>query len=100
MPDNNLFGVDFIARCIAGEGLETANKRQWKLQAGPRILLSDNPETQTTTISATGDDITVDDALSTTSENPVQNKVITNELLTKPTCVLPNGTKVNNQNIM
>lgn len=97
---NEDFGIDFIARCIAGEGLETANKRQWKLQAGPRILLNDNPETQITTISATGEDITVDDALSTTSENPVQNKVITNELLTKPTCVLPDGTKVNNQKIM
>jgi hypothetical protein len=100
MPDNNIFGVDFIARCLAGEGLETANKRQWKLQAGPRIILSDNPATQTTTISATGDDITVDDELSLTSENPVQNKVITDALRYKPDTVISNGTKVANQKIM
>lgn len=100
MPDNNIFGVDFIARCLAGEGLETANKRQWKLQAGPRIILSDNPATQTTTISATGDDITVDDELSLTSENPVQNKIITDALRYKPDTVISNGTKVANQKIM
>lgn len=34
-------------------------------------------------ISLDGDAVTVDDALSTTSENPVQNKVITNTLSTK-----------------
>ena len=100
MPDNNIFGVDFIARCLAGEGLETANKRQWKLQAGPRIILSDNPATQTTTISATGDDITVDDELSLVSENPVQNKVITDALRYKPDTVINGGTKVANQKIM
>ena len=100
MPDNNIFGVDFIARCLAGEGLETANKRQWKLLAGPRIILSDNPVTQETTISATGDDITVDSELSLTSENPVQNKVITDALRYKPDTVINGGTKVANQKIM
>ena len=100
MPDNNIFGVDFIARCLAGEGLETANKRQWKLLAGPRIILSDNPATQETTISATGDDITVDSELSLTSENPVQNKVITDALRYKPDTVINGGTKVANQKIM
>ena len=100
MPDNNIFGVDFVARCLAGEGLDTANRRQWKLQAGPRILLSDNPATQTTTISASGDEITVDSELSSSSENPVQNKVITNALSYKPDTVINGGTKVANQKIM
>lgn len=52
------FGTDFVARCIAGEGLETAIKRQWKLKAGPGVILSDNPNTEETTISVTGEDYT------------------------------------------
>ena len=72
MPDNNIYGVDFIARCMAAEALENGG----------------------------GPGITVDDALSTTSENPVQNKVITNTLKTKPTSVAPDGTVLNDQKFM
>lgn len=44
-------------------------------------------------LSLDGDAVTVDDALSTTSENPVQNKVITNTLATKAdTSAIPTNT--------
>ena len=44
-------------------------------------------------ISLSGGAITIDDALSTTSENPVQNKVITNTLATKAdTSAIPTNT--------
>lgn len=100
---NEDFGMDFVARCIAGESLEVANSRQWKLIAGDNIHLDNDPATETTTISADGGQgpsITVDDALSLVSENPVQNKVITAEVNTKPTCVLPNGTVLSGQKFM
>ena len=47
-----------------------------------------------------GASVTVDDKLDDTSENPVQNKVITVEVNAKPTCVNTSGTKVNGQKIM
>ena len=93
------FGVDFIARCLAGEAINEAKKKQWKLVAGDHITLLDNLEDETTTISAdTG--ITVDDELSLVSENPVQNKVITDALQYKPDTVMNGGLKVANQKIM
>lgn len=70
--NNDNYGVDFIARCIASEAYEKAES---------------------------GAGITVDDALSTTSENPVQNKVITNALSYKPD-TYSNNTKVANQKIV
>ena len=70
--NNDNYGVDFIARCIAAEAYELAES---------------------------GAGVTVDDALSTTSENPVQNKVITNELSYKPD-TYANNTKVANQKIV
>lgn len=125
MPDNNIYGVDFIARCMAGEALEKAGQKSWTLVAGNNISIQSDEEEKTETISAEIEvddelsststnpvqnkviydalqnvEIDVDDALSTTSENPVQNKVITAALKTKPTSVLPDGTVVNDQKIM
>lgn len=125
MPDNNIYGVDFIARCMAGEALDKAGQKSWTLVAGNNISILSDEEEKTETISAEIEvddalsststnpvqnkviydalqnvEIDVDDALSTTSENPVQNKVITNALATKPTSVLPDGTVISNQKIM
>ena len=97
MPDNNVFGVDFIARCMAAEALENGGGNAWTLVAGNNISILSDEEQKTETISA---EIEVDSALSTTSENPVQNKVITNALKTKPTSVDTNGTPINDQKIM
>ena len=94
------FGADFIARCLAGEAINEAKKKQWKLVAGDNIILLDNLEDETTTISTNDQLITVDDKLSLTSENPVQNKVITDVLRTKPTTVINNGLEVKDQKIM
>ena len=94
------FGVDFIARCLAGEAINEAKKKQWKLVAGDNIILQDNPNDETTTISASDQTMTVDDELSLTSENPVQNKVITDALQYKPDTVMNGGLKVANQKIM
>lgn len=94
------FGVDFIARCLAGEAINEAKKKQWKLVAGDNITLLDNLEDETTTISASDQTITVDDELSLTSENPVQNKVITDALRTKPTTVINTGLETRDQRIM
>ena len=94
------FGVDFIARCLAGEAINEAKKKQWKLVAGDNIILQDNPEDETTTISAEDQTMVVDDELSLTSENPVQNKVITDALQYKPDTVMNGGLKVANQKIM
>ena len=92
------FGVDFIARCLAGEAINEAKKKQWKLIAGDHIILQDNPEDETTTISSV--QIDVDDELSLVSENPVQNKVITDALQYKPDTIMNGGVKVANQKIM
>lgn len=92
------FGVDFIARCLAGEAINEAKKKQWKLVAGDHIILQDNPEDETTTISSV--QIDVDDELSLVSENPVQNKVITDALQYKPDTIMNGGVKVANQKIM
>ena len=78
------FGVDFIARCLAGEAIGEAKKKQWKLIAGDNIILQDNEENETTTISAIDTTDVIDDELSLVSENPVQNKVITAALQYKP----------------
>ena len=93
------FGVDFIARCLAGEAINEAKKKQWKLIAGQNITLLDNLEDETTTISA-DTEITIDDQLSLVSENPVQNKVITDALQYKPDTIMNGGVKVANQKIM
>lgn len=125
MPDNNIYGVDFIARCMAGEALDKAGQKSWTLVAGNNISILSDEEEKTETISAEIEvddalsptstnpvenrviydalqnvEIDVDDTLSTTSENPVQNKVITAALKTKPTSVLPDGTVVSDQKIM
>lgn len=125
MADNNIYGVDFIARCMAGEALDKAGQKSWTLVAGNNINILSDEEEKTETISATYEvddalsptstnpvenrviydalqnvEIDVDNALSTTSENPVQNKVITAALKTKPTSVLPDGTVINDQKIM
>lgn len=94
------FGADFIARCLSGEAINEAKKKQWKLVAGQNITLLDNLEDETTTISANDQSITVDDELSLTSENPVQNKVITDALRTKPTTVISTGLETKDQKIM
>ena len=96
MPDNNIYGVDFIARCMAAEALENGGN-SWTLVAGNNISILSDEEEKTETISA---EIEVDGALSTTSENPVQNKVITNTLKTKPTSVDTSGNPINDQKIM
>lgn len=73
---------------------ELNTNKQDVLTAGANIQINDNVISATDTtytagtgisivngvISNTGSEITVDDELSTTSENPVQNKVITTEL--------------------
>ena len=60
--------------------------KQNTLVAGTNITI----DPTTNTISATGGaSITVDSALSTTSKNPVQNKIITEKLNKKATMVLP-----------
>ena len=51
--------------------------------AGSNITLTPNAASDTLTIASDADPITIDDALDSTSENPVQNKVITNALDTK-----------------
>ena len=123
MPDNNIYGVDFIARCMAGEALEKAGQKSWTLVAGNNISIQSDEEEKTETINADvydvaagsgisistdqqtmtktiSADIEVDDALSSTSTNPVQNKVITGALRTKPTSVDTSGTPLNDQKIM
>ena len=126
MPDNNIYGVDFIARCMAGEALDKAGQKSWTLVAGNNISIQSDEQEKTETISAdvydiaagtnveivtdsqnmvktinaTVDPITVDDELSNSSENPVQNKVITGALRTKPTSVDTSGTPLNDQKIM
>lgn len=75
------FGVDFVARCLAGEALSKAGDAELNLVAGDNIDISYNAQTDETTISNT---MEVDNALSLSSENPVQNKVITDELRYKP----------------
>ena len=123
MPDNNIYGVDFIARCMAGEALEKAGQKSWTLVAGNNISIQSDEEEKTETINADvydvaagsgisistdqqtmtktiSADIEVDDALSSTSTNPVQNKVITAALKTKPTSVDTSGTPLNDQKIM
>lgn len=62
-----------VHQAINNNKLEIA-KKQDKLTAGENIEIKDN------VISATGGTIIIDDELSETSVNPVQNKVITSEL--------------------
>lgn len=97
MPDNSIYGVDFIARCMAGEALEKAGNSGWTLVAGNNISIQSDEEQKTETISATYE---VDDALSTTSTNAVENRVVTGALRTKPTSVNLDGTVRNDQKIM
>lgn len=90
------FGVDFIARCLAGEALEEARDNVNHLVAGPNISIQHDAPNHQTIISNT---MPVDDELSTTSENPVQNKVITNELKYKPD-TYTGSTRTANQKIV
>ena len=90
------FGVDFIARCLAGEALEEARSNVNHLVAGPNISIQHDAPNHQTIISNT---MPVDDELSTTSENPVQNKVITNELKYKPD-TYTGSTRTANQKIV
>lgn len=90
------FGVDFIARCLAGEALAKAGKVALNLVAGDNIDITYNSSTGETVISNT---MEVDDALSLSSENPVQNKVITDALRYKPD-TYTGETKVANQKIV
>lgn len=90
------FGVDFIARCLAGEALEEARDNANHLVAGPNISIQHDAPNHQTVISNT---MPVDDELSTTSENPVQNKVITNELKYKPD-TYTGSTRTANQKIV
>lgn len=57
--------------------INTANNKQDKLQAGTGIIINGNV---ISTTGGGGSAITVDTDLSTTSTNPVQNKVIANKL--------------------
>ena len=90
------FGVDFIARCLAGEALEEVRDNVNHLVAGPNISIQHDAPNHQTIISNT---MPVDDELSTTSENPVQNKVITNELKYKPD-TYTGSTRTANQKIV
>lgn len=90
------FGVDFIARCLAGEALAKAGKAALNLVAGDNIDITYNSSTGETVISNT---MKVDDELSLSSENPVQNKVITDALRYKPD-TYTGETKVANQKIV
>lgn len=72
---------------VTSGGVYTAvSAKQDTLTAGSNITISNN------VISATVPQITVDNALSTTSENPVQNKVVTNALDGKMNTTDPVGT--------
>lgn len=90
------FGVDFIARCLAGEALAKAGEAALNLVAGDNIDITYNSSTGETVISNT---MEVDDELSLSSENPVQNKVITDALRYKPD-TYTGETKVANQKIV
>lgn len=89
------FGVDFVARCLAGEALSKADEAL-NLVAGDNIDITYNSLTGKTIISNT---MEVDDELSLSSENPVQNKVITDTLRYKPD-TYTGKTKVANQKIV
>lgn len=90
------FGVDFVARCLAGEALAKAGEVALDLVAGDNIDITYNSSTGKTVISST---IEADDELSLSSENQVQNKVITDALRYKPD-TYTNETKVANQKIV
>lgn len=75
---NSAVGSEATLRSAADTALQASitalqNNKQDKLTAGTGITISNN------VISSTCE-VTVDDALSSTSENPVQNKVVTNAL--------------------
>lgn len=90
------FGVDFVARCLAGEALAKAGKAALNLVAGDNIDITYDSSTGETIIS---NSMEVDDKLSLSSENPVQNKVITDALRYKPD-TYTGETKVANQKIV
>ena len=90
------FGVDFVARCLAGEALAKAGGAALNLVAGDNIDITYDSSTGETIIS---NSMEVDDELSSSSENPVQNKVITDALRYKPD-TYTGGTKVANQKIV
>lgn len=90
------FGVDFVARCLAGEALAKAGKVALNLVAGDNIDITYDSSTGETIIS---NSMEVDDELSLSSENPVQNKVITDALRYKPD-TYTGETKVANQKIV
>ncbi len=90
------FGVDFVARCLAGEALAKAGEAALNLVAGDNIDITYNSSTGETIIS---NSMEVDDELSLSSENPVQNKVITDALRYKPD-TYTGETKVANQKIV
>lgn len=95
------YGVDFIARCIAGEALDKASSGSGITVDSELSTTSTNPvQNKVITNALNNVHIDVDAALSTTSENPVQNKVITEEVNSKPTCVNTSGTKVYGQKIV
>lgn len=89
------FGVDFVARCLAGEALAKAGETL-NLVGGDNIDITYNSSTGKTIINNT---IKVDNKSSLSSENPVQNKVITDALLYKPD-TYTGKTKVANQKIV
>ena len=90
------FGVDFVARCLAGEALAKADEVELNLVAGDNIDIIYDSSTDETIIS---NSMKVDDKLSLKSENPVQNKVITNALNYKPDTYI-GETQVANQKIV
>ena len=90
------FGVDFVARCLAGEALAKASEAALNLVAGDNIDITYDSSTGETVIS---NSMEVDDELSLSSENPVQNKVITDALRYKPD-TYTGETKVANQKIV
>lgn len=95
------YGVDFIARCIAGEALDKASSGSGITVDSELSTTSTNPvQNKVITNALNNVHIDVDAALSTTSENPVQNKVITEEVNSKPTCLSTSGTKVYGQKIV
>lgn len=95
------YGVDFIARCIAGEALDIASSGSGITVDSELSTTSTNPvQNKVITNALNNVHIDVDAALSTTSENPVQNKVITEEVNSKPTCLSTSGTKVYGQKIV
>ena len=89
------FGVDFVARCLAGEALAKAGETL-NLVGGDNIDITYNSSTGKTIINNT---IKVDNKSSLSSENPVQNKVITDALRYKPD-TYTGETKVANQKIV